>query len=558
MKRVCDFNFDVFREFISEYAPCMNDYLYVFDLKNDVYYISEHAMDRFAVPSTCFTDVSRMHEQFVYAEDLPMLQEDLGKMVTGEKDSHDITYRWLGRDQKPIWINCRGRSIRNADGQPIFMIGCINEVGKQGIADNVSGLLESAVIKQNWKSVSEQFPNGYILRIGIDDFKIINEKSGIEYGDYVLHGVADCIVKALKQGQEAYRVVADEFIVVDYNSNSAEEAAALYRRIRTLNDGFIEDNNYKSVYTISGGVITGAHMAGKSYIDIMKISQFALNEAKLRGKNQVYCFEKADYDAFLRKHSILEDMRKSMSHDFRGFDVYFQPIMRVGSSELYAAESLLRYKTSDGEMISPVEFIPILEESGLIIPVGKWVLERALAMCMECQKTYPLFKVSVNLSYIQILKSDVYDEIIYDLKKYALKPDSLIVELTESGYVENTPTVKKLWERLREYGVMIAIDDFGTGYSNLQSISSMMPNIVKLDRGFTVKALKNCYEHTLMTHIIQLVHSIDLKICVEGVETMEELAEIEKLSADCIQGYYYGKPCTYPDFMQKFVTGNVA
>ena len=175
-------------------------------------------------------------------------------------------------------------------------------------------------------------------------------------------------------------------------------------------------------------------------------------------------------------------------------------------------------------------------------------------MCRECQKTYPEFKVSVNLSYIQILKSDVYDEIVRTLEQYELKPESLIVELTESGYVETTPAVMKLWGRLREYGVMIAIDDFGTGYSNLQSISNMMPNIVKLDRGFTVKALKNSYEHTLMTHIIQLVHSIDLKICVEGVETDEELAEIEKLSADCIQGYYYGRPCCREEFFEKFVT----
>lgn len=553
MKKACEFSFEYYRELIAAYAPCMNDYLYVFDLVNDVYFISEHARERFAIPNNLFSDVNRTHEQFVYSEDMPALREDLNKIISGEKDFHDITYRWLGRNAQPIWINCRGRSIRGADGRPAFMIGCINEVGKQGIADNVSGLLDSGVLRHGWKVFSKGFPAGFMLRIGIDDFKIINEKSGSEYGDYVLRSVADCIVKALKPGQEVYRVVSDEFIVVDYADGSGRNAGVLYRRIRTLIDYFIEDNNYESVFTISGGVVTGEHMQGLSYNDSMKISQFALNEAKLRGKNQSYCFVKEDYDAFLRRHRILEDMRKSMSDDFRGFDVFFQPIMRVGLTAPYAAESLLRYRTYDGEAISPVEFVPILEENGLIIPVGKWVLDRALALCVECQKKLPGFKVSVNLSYIQILKSDIYDEIVRLLTRYALKPESLIVELTESGYVENTPTVKRLWERLREYGVMIAIDDFGTGYSNLQSISSMMPNIVKLDRGFTVKALKNCYEHTMMTHIIQLVHSIDLAICVEGVETVEELAEIEKLSADCIQGYFYGKPCTGRDFLKNFV-----
>ena len=210
----------------------------------------------------------------------------------------------------------------------------------------------------------------------VSETDVINEKAGIDYGDYVLRGVADCAVQALMPGQDVYRVVSDEFMIVDNNGGTEQDAGALYRRIRNLIDTFIRNNNYESVFTVSGGIIIGEDMEGMSYNDIMKISQFALNEAKLRGKNQAYCFSAEDYTAFLRRHSILEDMRKSISLGFEGFDVYFQPIIRVGSPTLYAAESLMRYKTSEGEMISPVEFIPILEESGLIIPVGRWVLGR--------------------------------------------------------------------------------------------------------------------------------------------------------------------------------------
>lgn len=251
---------------------------------------------------------------------------------------------------------------------------------------------------------------------------------------------------------------------------------------------------------------------------------------------------------------MLEQLRKSVADGFRGFELFFQPIVRVGQDVPFMAESLLRFKTTDGEMVSPVEFIPILEESGLIIPVGKWLIDRALSMCAECQKTQPEFHISVNLSYVQILKSDVCEEIEHWIEFYNLKPESLMVELTESGYVDdNSPAVKRLWDRLREYGVMIALDDFGTGYSNFQLISSMVPNIVKLDRSFTVKALQNIFEHQLMDHIIQLVHSVNLKICVEGVETKAELEEIEKLSADCIQGYFYGRPCARRDFLKAFI-----
>ena len=204
-------------------------------------------------------------------------------------------------------------------------------------------------------------------------------------------------------------------------------------------------------------------------------------------------------------------------------------------------------------MLAPAEFIPILEDSGLIIPVGKWILKNALKMCLECQKSFPDFKISVNLSYIQISKSQILEEIIRDVDELNLEPGSVIVELTESGYLENTMIMQNLWEKLKSYGVCIALDDFGTGYSNLQNIGNLTPNIVKLDRSFTLKALKNEYENRLMTHVIQMVHSIGLKICVEGVETKDELSYIKEMEPDYIQGFYYGRPCPRNEFLDKFM-----
>jgi EAL domain-containing protein (putative c-di-GMP-specific phosphodiesterase class I) len=134
-----------------------------------------------------------------------------------------------------------------------------------------------------------------------------------------------------------------------------------------------------------------------------------------------------------------------------------------------------------------------------------------------------------------------------------MSPESMIMELTESGYLEDSPAVKRVWSHLKNYGVSIALDDFGTGYSNLQSIGNLTPNVVKLDRGFTLKALKNDYENQVMRYVIEMVHSLDLKICVEGIETQEELDRIRLLSPDYIQGYYYGKPCSMEEFLRNFV-----
>lgn len=546
--------FEQICEFIKEFSPCMDDYPYILDVRKDIYYISEKVLDRFCMESNFFGNATETHRKFVHADDIEMLIEDIGRMASGEKEEHNIQYRWLGKNKEPIWINCRGRIIKGSDGKPLFMVGCVNEIGRRPVADNVSGMLESSAMTDIIENSCENWEKGYILRIGIDGFKEINERFGMEYGDFVLKGVGECVTKAVKTGQIAYRVQSDEFMVLDFVYGTIDDALNLYRTIRSGVDAFIEANHYEAVYTISAGVLTNESLDHPTYQDIMKTSQFALSVAKARGKNQLYVFKREDYANFLRRRKIRSSLGKSVANGFEGFELHFQPIINTHMGKMSAVESLLRYTLPDGERVSPVEFIPILEETGLIIPVGKWVIEKAIEMCKTVRRTIPYFRVGVNLSYIQILKSPIADEICAQISASGLSPDSMVVELTESGYLENTPSVRKVWEHLKEFGVLIAIDDFGTSYSNLQSIGNLTPSVVKLDRGFTVKALNNDYERRIMQHVIEMVHSLNLKICVEGIETEDELNRINLLSPDYIQGYYYGKPCNKTEFLEKFVS----
>ena len=536
---------------IKKFEPCMNDYLYAYNITNDTYYISRKAVERFALSSNLFHRVAETHKKFVYPDDLAMLMEDLDKLVRGEKTSHNIKYRWLGKDGEPIWINCRGQ-IYEENGEK-FLLGCINEIGEKQLADNVSNLLGEVALKEKVLEGKKNNQKGYILRVGIDDFKDINERFGVEYGDYILMALADCMKKVAAPYQMIYRMVGDEFILMDSSNGTPQQAEEVYDKICWEIEKVIEEDNYKSVYTLSGGIITNDDVKGKTYNEMSKISQFALSQAKAKGKNQVYRFKEEDYQKFLRRRETLRLMRQAVARNFEGFELYFQPIVDSENGSLFAAETLLRFHISETEMLSPAEFIPILEDSGLIIPVGKWILKNALKMCLECQKSFPDFKISVNLSYIQISKSQILEEIIRDVDELNLEPGSVIVELTESGYLENTMIMQNLWEKLKSYGVCIALDDFGTGYSNLQNIGNLTPNIVKLDRSFTLKALKNEYENRLMTHVIQMVHSIGLKICVEGVETKDELSYIKEMEPDYIQGFYYGRPCPRNEFLDKFM-----
>lgn len=539
-------------EAIDTLTPCMDDFVYVYDLVNDFYYISKLAVKRFCLPSNQFHNVIENHAKFVYPADIPMLQQDLEELVAGKKDFHDLLYRWISVDNDPIWINCRGYVVRH-DSKPLYMLGCINEIGARQKADNVSGLLGVTSLKNSFLAEQTTPPDGYLLRLGIDNFKEINEKLGTDYGDLILKRTAECITACLLPGQKLFRAVADEYLIVNFSKRNTEEAIEQYKRIRQTIDTFVKENNYEVIYTISGGILKNEQLCGSSFSDAMKLSEFSLNEAKRHGKNCCYIFCEKDYEKFLRRRLLSQLLKRAVTHDFQGFEAYLQPLVDTDTNTIYGAESLMRFHTEEFGMVSPGEFIPLLEESGLIIPVGKWMLNEALCFCHEIQKIIPDFKISINISYVQVLKSNIIAEILNAVEYYHLPPSTVIIELTESGLVGSDQRITKLWARLKEKGICLALDDFGTGYSNFQYLNELKPDIIKIDRTFTTKAIANDYEFKLLSLMSNMAHSLKLRICVEGVENPSELTRMKELLPDYYQGYYFGRPCPFQEFQENFV-----
>ncbi len=571
-------------EYIVElFNPCMDDYLYVFDLQKDCYKISKHATERFLLPGDNFDDAAKAHHTFVYSEDQSRLDDEFRRIMSGEIVFHNMHYRWLDRAGKPVWINCRGRVLNDADGKPHFLVGCINEIGQKQKADNVSGLLGESSLSAYVEQFEDGLPDGFFLRIGIDDFRDINGDFGMEYGDYILKSTADCIAENIKPSQRLYRILADEFMVVDFSGGDMEAATELYKNIRKSLDTFIEENGYKSVFTISAGAVDTAKTSG-TYENIMKLSEYALNTAKDQGKNRCYIYMQEDYDVFLRKKQITRQLHHAVNHGFEGFETYYQPIVDTKTRRLVGAEALMCFsmpeRCEDGETkkeavcvgedghdadekvhwerISPVEFIPLLEETGLIIPAGKWMLHQAISTCSRWQKYIPNFRININLSYVQVMKSRVLTEILTALRLYGLEPSAVGIELTESGYLDTNTHFQKLWDGLKKNGVLVILDDFGTGYSNLHCLGDLRPNYIKIDRSFTLKALNNQYEHDLMTQIITMTHKLDLTICVEGIETEDEFAKISELDPDYIQGFLFGKPQSAEEFYENLIKPAIA
>lgn len=543
-----------FKKIIDALSPCMDDYLYVYDLLNDMYYISPSAVERFMLPSGCFSDVNNTLKAMVYPDDWKLLSNDLSKLFNDpDFNFHNLQYRWMDRNHNPVWISCKGRVIRNEEKIPIALIGCVDEIGTKQRADNISGLLGEGFLREHLETMSETDDGGFLLRFGIDNFKEINENRGFDYGDMILRKTSECINACIKDGQKLYKLSADEFLVLDYSGRHVSEAQNIYNDVVNRINKFIEDNHYEVFFTVSAGIFDLAETSSHDYYELMKLSEFALNEAKNRGKNQFYVYNQKDYDDFKRKKRLVRIMRQSINNGFEGFCTYFQPIIDIKSGRLAHAEALLRFRTEETGLLSPSEFIPLLEESGLIIPIGKWVLTQAIYACGYMQKYLPDFHVSVNLSYIQVLKSNVLSEIVNLMQESGLKKGSIVVELTESGFMETDRNVISFCEGLKQNGIPLALDDFGTGYSNFNYLYNLTPNIIKIDRSFTIKALKNNYEYNLLQYMSDMTHSIDSKFCIEGIETAEELERISRINPDYIQGYYFGRPMPLEEFERSFI-----
>ena len=276
--------------------------------------------------------------------------------------------------------------------------------------------------------------------------------------------------------------------------------------------------------------------------------------AKRQGKNRNVLFSKEEYNRWVRSISMRDSLWESVENGCTGFSLFFQPQVSAQEQKLIGAEALLRWKNPKGRMVAPMEFIPILEETKLIIPVGKWIFEEAVKICKRWRQVVPDFRVSINMSYEQVKDLSFKKFVGECLQRYDMTPDAVILELTESKIVADWSFVNKQFDEFRQQGLAIAMDDFGTGYSSLASLKYLSCDIVKIDREFVKKILENDFDRQLVKYVVALCHSIGIKCCIEGVE---EEAEYELLTKECqadsIQGYLFGHPESVENFEEKFL-----
>lgn len=391
----------------------------------------------------------------------------------------------------------------------------------------------STMMKVQIKETTEKNEKFGILLFDIDNMKDINDSRGHNAGDELLKQVATILKLMESKTVTATRFGGDEFVLLYKNIKDRDEAIEISKKaLRFLNAEGIG---------ISGGISIFPDDSKKSE-DLLKFADMAKIEAKKNGKNNVACFHSLMQEKFLSKLNIETKMSKAMAS--RNFQLYYQPQFDAKTKELRGFEALLRWYDSDLGWISPEQFIPLAEETHLVVPLGDWVMTTALATIKEWEMKFSFNGImSVNVSPVQFVQEDFIEKLFKKIEKSGIDKKHLEIEITEGVLIDNVEdTISKL-NKIREQGVGLSLDDFGTGYSSLRYLQLLPLTTLKIDKSFVSNiAAKDGFEAKLTESIISLVSKMGLNTIAEGVENEEQLKMIQKFNCRTIQGFLLGKP----------------
>jgi diguanylate cyclase (GGDEF)-like protein len=375
-----------------------------------------------------------------------------------------------------------------------------------------------------------------LLFVDLDQFKQVNDTLGHPCGDQLLCAVADRLREMLRPEDFVARFGGDEFVVFQQNIKSNEDAAGLARRIVDhLSERYKIDNHLVEIGASVGIAMTSP--AGVSADTLLKNADMALYRAKADGRG-TFCFFRDEMAQTVEARRILElDLRKALANE--EFELFYQPLVNLKSGRIATCEALLRWNHPVRGTVSPVDIIPVAEDMGLIVDLGRWILRKA---CMECMKWPEGVSVAVNFSPQQFHQRDVLSEVRYALEVSGLPANRLEIEITESSLLRNTQLTHDVLSQLSAIGVRISLDDFGTGYSSLSYLHNFPLQKVKIDRSF-LEGIDSDRPLTLLRGVARLSADLGMSVVVEGIETNEQL---ELISADGTvteaQGYLFSRP----------------
>ncbi|WED20546.1 bacteriohemerythrin [Vibrio sp. JC009] len=465
------------------------------------------------------------------------------------------------------WIECRGQIVHNEDGVPEKLEGFVRDITEQ--KEN-----EQKIVKLAYYDPLTMLPNrrllldrlnhslavgerndkyNALLFIDIDNFKTINDSHGHDYGDLLLKQAARKIQQCIRKGDTLARIGGDEFVVIlsDLSSDEIEAASRtelVADKIRRVTSVPYEINNLQFNSSASIGMALFNDNSVPS-LDLMKFADIAMYQAKQSGKNSACFYDPMMQQEISERLRLESELRKAITN--KHFELYYQPQIDTHNN-ITGAEALIRWTHPEDGLISPDSFIPLAEETGLIVPIGDWVVESACQQLKKWQQNRSTshLTLSVNVSYKQFRQPDFVFKISELMTKYGVEKGKLKIELTETMLVDDMETTISHMEKLKEQGIQFSLDDFGTGYSSLQYLKQLPLSQLKIDRSFVSELESNLNDQSIVKTIILMANALGIDVIAEGVETQKQRSYLGTHGCLSYQGYLYSKPVPILDLME--------
>jgi diguanylate cyclase (GGDEF)-like protein/PAS domain S-box-containing protein len=473
------------------------------------------------------------------------------------KWSGELVERHKNGDSVPLWATFVRVPIEDGGQQYLCVLTDISRIKQteaellhQSLHDRLTGLPNSALLRDRIARqigvAQREHTCVAVLYIDLDGFRDVNDIAGHDAGDQVLLIAAERFGNVVRLSDSVARVGADEFVVVLSGLVDEETAMRLGDRlIQAMDEPMVIDHHRFNVGASIGLALFPTD--GTSVDELLRNAEVAMCRAKLQARGTVQAYRPELTHAVQQRFELTHALRQA--NEAAQFSLHYQPQVRLSDGALIGAEALLRWRHPTRGPISPAEFIPLAEDTGLIIPIGRWVLEQACAQAARWQgQPGKPQQVAVNVSARQLRQSDFIETLDYILAETGCPPQALELEVTESLLLEDAEQAISLLTRLSKRGVRVAIDDFGTGYSSLAYLKRMPVSTLKIDRSFISELSSDANVAAIARTVIVLARSLHLEVLAEGVETEEQAEWLRREGCHWAQGWHYGRPMPAEDF----------
>ncbi|MEU0073590.1 EAL domain-containing protein [Streptomyces sp. NPDC006332] len=501
---------------------------------------------------------SRRVQDWTHPDDGPQIWRLYDELVRGRREHYHVEKAFYRPDGTVLWTNLTVSLLRDADGNPQYQLALMEDTTERRLLnlrlryeathDALTGLPNRTFFFERLEKALGAGPGQRfgLCYLDLDGFKTINDSLGHAAGDRLLVEIADRLQScATAPGEMVARLGGDEFVALTTGPETEREVDELAARIMNALLAPVGIDGRELTVRGSIGVVEGP--AGEhSPAEVLRSADITMYRAKSAGGNR---FELADPEADARaitRHGLTTALPTAL--DRGEFFIEYQPLVHLGDGSVHGAEALVRWLHPQHGVLGPDQFIPLAEHTGLIVPLGRWVLEQSVRQArawQEHQDDAGPLRINVNLSPCQLTHPGLVQDTVEILERTGVEPDALCLEVTESALIGADDDLLKPLRRLAEMGVDIALDDFGTGYSNLANLRRLPVSILKLDRSFTQSMQQfpaDPVDLKIVEGIVSLAHSLNLAVTVEGVETGAQAEQLRILGCDTAQGWYYARP----------------